>query len=64
MNKQMRQRVNIDDPDYWWCRAEELLAKAEGMRDFRDSCTLIDAAESSARLARVLEFRRAQIQKN
>jgi hypothetical protein len=33
----------IDDPDYWWYRAEELRAKADGVREFEARRALMRA---------------------
>jgi hypothetical protein len=45
----------IDDPEYWWYRAEEFRAKAGGVREFEARCAMIDAAEACERQARLLE---------
>jgi hypothetical protein len=45
----------IDDPDYWWYRAEEYRAKADSVREFEAGRALIRAAEACERQARLLE---------
>jgi hypothetical protein len=52
--------VHIKDADYWWYRAEELRAKAHGMRDLDARRTLLNAAEACEDHARLLEARRVQ----
>lgn len=45
----------IDDPEYWWYRAEEFRAKAGGVREFEARSAMIEAAEACERQARLLE---------
>ncbi len=45
----------IDGPDYWWYRAEEYRAKADGVGEFEARRALIRAAKACERQARLLE---------
>jgi hypothetical protein len=45
----------IDDPDYWWYRAQELRTKAVGAREFEARRALIEAADACERQSRRLE---------
>jgi hypothetical protein len=49
----------IDDPDYWWYRAQELRAKALGAREFEMRRALIEAADACERQSRHLEAQAA-----
>jgi hypothetical protein len=51
----------IDDPDYWWYRAQELRAKALGVREFDIHCALIAAADACERRSRLLEAQLAPL---
>jgi hypothetical protein len=51
--------VHIKDADYWWYRAEELRAKADGMSDLDAHRGLLNAAQACEEHARLLEAGRA-----